>query len=129
MNRPAGDAAHAGGCAHPVRDRAGEAPRGDRDGRERAGRAGAGAAASVRFAHTGISTGPCLPPVGHDGTERRVGRPHDPTEPTRYDRGKNKCHTVKNVLLINAVLTILFLRETYAGRPHDTWMAEATPYP
>ena len=53
--------------------------------------------------------GPRLPPFGHDGTERRVGRPHDPTEQTRYYSGKKKCHTVKNVLLINAVLTILFL--------------------
>ena len=31
--------------------------------------------------------------------------------------------------LINAVLTILFLRETYEGRTHDKRMAEATPYP
>ena len=129
VNRPAGDAARAGGCAHPVRDRAGEAPRGDRDGRERAGRAGAGAAESVRSARTGIGTGPCLPPFGHDGTERRIGRPHDPTEQTRYYSGKKKCHTVKNVLLINAVLTILFLSETYAGRTHDKRIADATPYP
>jgi DDE superfamily endonuclease len=33
------------------------------------------------------------------------------------------------VLLINAVLTILFLSETYAGRIHDKRIAEATPYP
>jgi DDE superfamily endonuclease len=36
---------------------------------------------------------------------------------------------VKNVLLINAALTILFLSETYAGRTHDKRIAEATPYP
>jgi hypothetical protein len=36
---------------------------------------------------------------------------------------------VKNVLLINAALTILFVRETYAGRTHDKRMADATPYP
>ena len=47
----------------------------------------------------------------------------------RYYRGKNKCHTVKNVLLINAVLTILFLSETYEGRTHDKRIAEATPDP
>jgi DDE superfamily endonuclease len=36
---------------------------------------------------------------------------------------------VKNVGLINAVLTILFLRDTYAGRTHDKRIADATPYP
>jgi DDE superfamily endonuclease len=36
---------------------------------------------------------------------------------------------VKNVLLINAVLTILFLSETYAGSAHDKRIADATPYP
>lgn len=33
------------------------------------------------------------------------------------------------MLLINAVLTILFLSETYEGRTHDKRIAEATPYP
>jgi hypothetical protein len=56
---------------------------------------------------TGIGTGSCLPPVGHDGTERRGGRPHDPTEQTRYDRGKKTGHMVKNVRLINVVLWIV----------------------
>jgi hypothetical protein len=36
---------------------------------------------------------------------------------------------VKNVLLINAALTILFLSETSAGSTHDQRIAEATPYP
>jgi DDE superfamily endonuclease len=36
---------------------------------------------------------------------------------------------VKNVLLINAMLTILFLSDTDAGSTHDKRMAEATPYP
>jgi hypothetical protein len=36
---------------------------------------------------------------------------------------------VKNVLLINTALVILFLSETYPGSTHDTRMAEATPYP
>jgi hypothetical protein len=36
---------------------------------------------------------------------------------------------VKNVLLINAALTILFLSETYAGSTHDQRIADATPYP
>jgi hypothetical protein len=36
---------------------------------------------------------------------------------------------VKNVLLINAALTILFLSDTYAGSTHDKRIAEASPYP
>jgi len=31
---------------------------------------------------------------------------------------------VKNVLLINGVLTILFLSDTYAGSTHDKQIAE-----
>ncbi len=36
---------------------------------------------------------------------------------------------MKNVLLINAALTILFLSETYAGSTHDKRIADATLYP
>jgi len=36
---------------------------------------------------------------------------------------------VKHVRLINTVLTILFLSDTYAGSTHDKRMADATPYP
>jgi DDE superfamily endonuclease len=36
---------------------------------------------------------------------------------------------VKNVLLIDAALTILFLSETYTGSTHDKRMADATPCP
>jgi hypothetical protein len=36
---------------------------------------------------------------------------------------------VKNVLLIHATLTILFLSDTYAGSTHDKRMADATSYP
>jgi DDE superfamily endonuclease len=129
VGRSAGHAARAGGCSDPVCNSVGEAPRGDRGGRERVGRLGAGAAERVRFTRSDTGTGPCLPPCGPDGTERRIGRPQNPTEQTRYYRGKKTCHTVNNVLLINAVLTILCLRETDEGRPHDTRMAEATPSP
>ena len=43
--------------------------------------------------------------------------------------GKKKDHTVKNVLLVNALLIILFLSDTYGGRVHDKPIADATPYP
>src|SRR3989442_4053920 len=36
---------------------------------------------------------------------------------------------VKNVLLVNALLIILFLSDTYGGRIHDKPIADATPYP
>ncbi len=36
---------------------------------------------------------------------------------------------MKNVLLVNAPLTILFLSDTYEGRVHDKRIAEATLYP
>jgi hypothetical protein len=36
---------------------------------------------------------------------------------------------VKNVLLVNALLTILFLSDTYAGCVNDKRIADATPYP
>jgi len=36
---------------------------------------------------------------------------------------------VKNVLLVNALLFILFLSDTYGGRTHDKPIADATPYP
>ena len=70
-----------------------------------------------------------VPPFAHDGTERRIVRPQDPAEQTECYSGKKKDHTVKNVLLVNAPLTILFLSDTYGGRVHDKRIAEATPYP
>jgi len=36
---------------------------------------------------------------------------------------------VKNLLLVNAPLTILFLSETAEGHVHDKRLADATPYP
>ena len=36
---------------------------------------------------------------------------------------------MKNVLLVNALLIILFLSDTCGGRLHDKRIADATPYP
>jgi len=36
---------------------------------------------------------------------------------------------LKNLLLINAALRILFLRETHPGSAHDKRIADTTPYP
>src|SRR2546425_529107 len=70
-----------------------------------------------------------LPPFAHDGTERRIVRPQDPPAQTECYSGKKKDHTVKNVLLVNALLTILFLSDSFGGRVHDKHIADATPYP
>ena len=67
------------------------------------------------------------PPFAHDGTERRIVRPQDPAEQAACYSGKKKDHTVKNVLLVNALLMILFLSDTYGGRVHDKPIADATP--
>src|SRR6266498_1504264 len=69
------------------------------------------------------------PPFCHDGTERRISRPKDADEQKSCYSGKKKCHTVKNILLINAVLTILFLSDTYEGSAHDKRIADMTRYP
>src|SRR5882672_7493838 len=37
--------------------------------------------------------------------------------------------STSNVLLVNALLLILFLSDTYGGRVHDKPIADATPYP
>src|SRR6266581_1406209 len=77
-----------------------------------------------------LATAPAaVPPFAQDGTERRIVRPQDSPAQTACYSGKKKDHTVKNVLLVNALLTILFLSATYGGRVHDLRIAEATPYP
>jgi len=55
--------------------------------------------------------------------------PQDPAEQTACESGKKKDHTVKNVLLVNALLSILFLSDTYGGRTHDKLIVDATPSP
>src|SRR5215510_11695507 len=70
-----------------------------------------------------------VPPFAHDGTERRIVRPQASPAQTDCYSGKKKDHTLKNVLLVNALLVILFLSDTRGGRVHDKRIAEATPYP
>ena len=54
-------------------------------------------------------------PLAHDGTERRIVRPQDPPAQTDCYSGKKKDHTLKNVLLVNALLVILFLSDTHGA--------------
>jgi hypothetical protein len=52
------------------------------------------------------------PPFCHAATERPIPRPTDPTEQTLHSSGKAKDHTLKNTLVIDAALQLVFLRAT-----------------
>src|SRR4030095_3685447 len=106
---------------------AGGGPGAARGPRAGAGRRRAGARARPWSSHPSRRAG--LPPCAHDGTERRIVRPQDPAEQKESYSGKKKDNTVKNVLLVNALLVILFLSDTHGGRTHDLPIAEATPSP
>ena len=69
------------------------------------------------------------PPFCHDGTERRIQRPKDAAQQKSHYSGKKKCHTVKNVVLVEKHLSIAFLSPTHPGTVHDKRIADATPYP
>src|SRR6266446_8740368 len=66
-------------------------------------------------------------PFAHDGTERRIVRPQDAAEQQASYSGKKKDHTVKNVLLVNVLLLILFLSDTSGGRVHDKRLTSQEP--
>src|SRR3712207_1046789 len=69
-----------------------------------------------------------LPPFYHDGTERPIQRPVDADEQTEYYSGKKKCHTVKNILLIDEECRIQFLSGTYAGKWHEKSIVDDEAY-
>jgi hypothetical protein len=68
-------------------------------------------------------------PFCHDGTECPLLRPHDATAQKACYSGKNKRPMLKNILLSNAALRMLGLRETHAGSVPDKRLADPTPYP
>jgi DDE superfamily endonuclease len=65
----------------------------------------------------------------HDGTERRIPRPQDTGEQKRLSSGKKKCHTRKNLLVIDQTLQIVYLSPTSPGAVHDKRIADEYPYP
>ena len=69
---------------------------------------------------------PLLPMTGPNGAS---SAPRTLLNRAACYSGKKKDHTVKNVLLVNALLVILFLSDTHGGRIHDLRIAETTPYP
>src|SRR5262244_1269462 len=126
LARPPRSAARPRRCPRPLSHGSGPAPRCLGGGRGDRGRP-AGGGARPCGAHPSRRAG--LPPCAHDGTERRIVRPQDPPEQQASYSGKKKDHTVKNVLLVNALLVILFLSDSHGGRVHDKRIADATPYP
>jgi len=72
--------------------------------------------------------GRSTPPFWHDGTERPIHRPADPEEQQEYYSGKKKCHTLKNLLVINEICHVCFLSHTYEGKASDKSLAELTGY-
>jgi len=78
-------------------------------------------------AHTAPVRRPLVtPPCVQDGTERPIQRPKDPADQAEYYRGKQTCHTLKNLLVLNATCDICFLSNTGDGKASDTIMAELT---
>src|SRR5262249_54648299 len=116
LARAAGRAAHPRRCPGALPDGPGPAARRLGGGRRDGGcPTGGGTVPPGR----GVCRRTRLPPFAHDGPDRRIVRPQDPVEQKASYSGKKRDHTVKNVLLVNALLIILFLSDTYGGRTHD----------
>lgn len=55
-------------------------------------------------------------------------RPVDADEQAEYYSGKKRCHTLKNILLIDAACSIQFLSGTYAGKWHEKSIVDDEAY-
>src|SRR5574341_1285957 len=66
--------------------------------------------------------------VAQSRTRLKIPRPKDASEQKSFYSGKKKYHSIKNLLLINAALLILFLSDTYEGSVHDKRIADSTRY-
>lgn len=64
----------------------------------------------------------------HDGTERAIKRPKNPEEQQLYDSGKQKQHTLKHDILLNAACKILFVTDTVEGKKHEKKLADEAGY-
>lgn len=66
-----------------------------------------------------------------DGTERRINRPQDKTDRKTYYSGKQKVHTVKNLVIPDRGGKVRYLSDTYEGKKHDKAIAdeEALSFP
>jgi hypothetical protein len=64
----------------------------------------------------------------HDGTERPITRPKDKERQKTYYSGKKRQHTIKNIVLINALCKIILLTLTCEGKKHDKKAADEANY-
>ncbi len=69
-----------------------------------------------------------VPLFYHDGTERPIQRPVDADEQAEYYSGKKRCHTVKDILLINDRCTIHFMSLTHPGKWHEKSIVDDEHY-
>jgi hypothetical protein len=69
-----------------------------------------------------------VPPCWHDGTARPIHRPANPEDQQEYDSGKKKCHTIKNLLVIDEACQMCFLSATYEGKANEKILAELEGY-
>jgi DDE superfamily endonuclease len=64
----------------------------------------------------------------HEGTERPIHRPTDPEEQHEYDRGKQKCHPLNNLLVRTETCQVCFWSHTSEGKASDKSLAELSGY-
>lgn len=64
----------------------------------------------------------------HDGTERPITRPKDKEAQKEHYSGKKKQHTVKNIVIIDALCKILLLTITCEGKKHDKRVSDEAGY-
>jgi hypothetical protein len=63
-----------------------------------------------------------------DGTDRRRQRPKNPTKQALHYSGKQKTHSDKNVVVVNAkTKRVGYLSQTYAGKVHDKKIVDTEP--
>jgi hypothetical protein len=63
-----------------------------------------------------------------DGTERRRQRPKNQAKQALHYSGKQKTHSDKNVVVVNAKTTrVGYLSQTYAGKIHDKKIVDTEP--
>jgi len=84
------------------------------------------ASAPVVAVPAAAAVSPLLPMTAPNGAS---SAPKTLLNRPRVLAARHKDHTVKTILLVNALLIILFRSETAGGRLHDKRLAEATPYP
>jgi hypothetical protein len=63
-----------------------------------------------------------------DGTERAIPRPNDQESQRFYYSGKQKRHTLKNVVLINEHCRIVLLTLTCEGKKHDKKVSDEADF-